>query len=299
MIVEKGSQNFRKIRKALRDLQQTCGPIIDIKGDQFAWYNLVPKSKTLWCTLANLLQKTDSQSRYIFNGRVRFLKIVDSNQEIASTILIYLCFDSFRTIFSENWNENDVKENIKSQDFILFEYATTQWLSHIRSACIAQNQTLPQHLINTLSRFVRLCKNKKYQPCNSSIVHPRYRGLDAYPSIQSVVSQAELHGRHCQTSVDEQGQTVVSKPCLGILLTDETDTEVTSFADSDSNLVSRAQARFRHCLESLLCHSTTHENGCACQEIKNLYGCQLFKCNRFRCPYYNEGFDTYPEREIH
>ncbi|KAK7920284.1 hypothetical protein PG985_008306 [Apiospora marii] len=102
MIVERGSQDFRKIKKALRDLRQTCGPILEIEGDQVRLVHF-------------------SAKEYIFNGRGRFLKIVDSNQEIASTILTYLSFDSFRTIFSDTWDENDVKEKIRSQDFILFD----------------------------------------------------------------------------------------------------------------------------------------------------------------------------------
>jgi ankyrin repeat protein len=57
--------------------------------------------------------------------------------------------------------------------------------------------------------------------------------------------------------------------------------------------------RFRHCLESLVCHGATHTPGCDCQELAQSYGSQLFKCNRILCPFYNQGLATSLERERH
>ncbi|KAK8134781.1 hypothetical protein PG984_006793 [Apiospora sp. TS-2023a] len=262
MVVEKDADDFRTTRKALRDLRQTCGPIIDVDGDQVRLVHF-------------------SAKEYISRGQGQLLNIVDSNQEIASTILTYLSFDSFQSIFSEPWDEEEVKLKIKSQDFILFEYASRQWLSHIRGGCTVTTKTLPQHLIDALSKFTNRCQNENYQSSTNIVVHPRYRGLDEFPCFQSVVAKAEAYRRQCHVGLVEQ------------------DTEAATCIDNDPTLVSRAHFRFRRCLESLLCHGSTHEDGCACQRLEESYGIQLFKCDIFLCPYYNQGFSTFQEQQKH
>ncbi|KAK8078503.1 hypothetical protein PG996_004673 [Apiospora saccharicola] len=262
MIVEKGSDDFKTTRKALCDLKQTCGPIIDVDGDQVRLVHF-------------------STKEYIFKGHGDFLSIVDSNQEIASTILTYLSFDSFRSIFSESWNEDEVREKVKSQDFILFEYATTQWLWHMRSGCTAMTRTLPQQLIDALSKSISRWENNNYQSRNNVIAHPRYCGLDAFPRLQSMVAQAESYGRHCHVGSTEQ------------------DTKTKTYVENDPTLLARALMRFRLCLESLLCHGPKHETGCACQMLEDSYGPQLFKCDRVSCPYFHQGFATLQERDTH
>ncbi|KAK6855639.1 hypothetical protein PG995_007790 [Apiospora arundinis] len=121
--VQKDSEGFVTMRMAVRNLQKTCGPIIDIEGDQVRLVHF-------------------SAKEYLLKGDESLLDIVESNQEIASTILTYLGFNSFRSVVSETWDKEDVKEKIKSKDFILFEYAARQWLSHFRRSCTA-GQTLP------------------------------------------------------------------------------------------------------------------------------------------------------------
>lgn len=103
------------------------------------------------------------------------------------------------------WNEEEVKEKIKSKDFILFEYAATTWLTHLRDGSTAVSQNLPQELLKTLSKFASRRQNHSYQPRNDVLVHPRYGYLDAYPSLQSMVAQAESCVRRRHASVTEKG----------------------------------------------------------------------------------------------
>ncbi|KAK6835055.1 NACHT domain protein [Apiospora arundinis] len=183
--VQKDSEGFVTMRMAVRNLQKTCGPIIDIEGDQVRLVHF-------------------SAKEYLLKGDESLLDIVESNQEIASTILTYLGFNSFRSVVSETWDEEDVKEKIKSKDFILFEYAARQWLSHFRRSCTA-GQTLPQHLIDALSKFIKQWKNEGHQPRDNVIVHTRYSSLDAFTSLQSVIAQVESHERRCHSAIDEPG----------------------------------------------------------------------------------------------
>lgn len=131
---------------------------------------------------------------------------VNSNRDITSTLLTYLSFDTFENLFSETWDQDDVRKNIKSQDLLLFDYAATEWISHLRGSCTVSSKTFPQDFIDILSKFAHHRRNLMHQPRDDVIINPRYYGLGEYPALQSLVTQAESHHRRRQTSILEVEQ---------------------------------------------------------------------------------------------
>lgn len=92
-----------------------------------------------------------------------------------------------------------------SKDFVLFQYAATHWLTHVRGSFSTTHQTLPKDFIEFLSVFANM-RGKQGKPSQDSvIVHSRYQALEMFPFLQSMVSQAESYTQHCHASILEQG----------------------------------------------------------------------------------------------
>ena len=52
-------------------------------------------------------------------------------------------------------------------------------------------------------------------------------------------------------------------------------------------------------MESLLCRSAHHQERCKCAFIKDIYGSKPFKCPRFGCPTFRNGFESAEDRDLH
>lgn len=69
--------------------------------------------------------------------------------------------------------------------------------------------------------------------------------------------------------------------------------------NEDPLTISATQFRVHVLLESALCQSSSHQQGCKCAMMQRQYGLRLFKCNRLGCPFFRTGFDAMPERDRH
>lgn len=49
----------------------------------------------------------------------------------------------------------------------------------------------------------------------------------------------------------------------------------------------------------MLCKTTKHRLECACQNLRNIYGSSIYKCDRPGCPAFRTGFDTRSKRDGH
>jgi hypothetical protein len=98
------------------------------------------------------------ECRYIVTAGNDVFQVAQSRQDIASTILTYLTFSSFDGIFSDTPVQEDIEDQIKSKDFILFEYAAAEWLTHVR-AYSSPPQDDSNDITNTLVRFIERRQN--------------------------------------------------------------------------------------------------------------------------------------------
>ena len=69
--------------------------------------------------------------------------------------------------------------------------------------------------------------------------------------------------------------------------------------NDDPLTVSVSQLRVHALLEKTLCPSSNHRYNCKCVTLHRQYGPRLFKCNRFGCPFFRNGFETVSARDRH
>ena len=71
------------------------------------------------------------------------------------------------------------------------------------------------------------------------------------------------------------------------------------WVDQDPLTISASQLRVSHLFEAALCSTSNHQQDCGCFTIKRYYGTRLFKCNRFGCKLFRNGFESATDRTRH
>ncbi|KAB8236917.1 uncharacterized protein BDW43DRAFT_227897 [Aspergillus alliaceus] len=69
--------------------------------------------------------------------------------------------------------------------------------------------------------------------------------------------------------------------------------------DRDPTKTSAALVQLRRQIEALLCQGHDHLPNCSCKKIQELYGTNLYRCDRQFCQFYSTGFATRRERDVH
>lgn len=78
----------------------------------------------------------------------------------------------------------------------------------------------------------------------------------------------------------------------------KTDKE-SAWVDRDPTEISAALVQLRGQIEALLCQGHDHLPNCFCRKLEELYGTNLFHCDRHFCQFYSTGFATRIERDVH
>lgn len=72
-----------------------------------------------------------------------------------------------------------------------------------------------------------------------------------------------------------------------------------TWTNRDPTQISAALLQLRGQIETLLCEDYSHLPNCSCKQIQELYGTNLYRCDRPFCQFYSTGFATRREREVH
>lgn len=72
-----------------------------------------------------------------------------------------------------------------------------------------------------------------------------------------------------------------------------------SLAGQDPTVLSQVLDQSRTILEGLLCDSSTHNASCNCEDLVDIYGDDLFRCDRYYCSRSRVGFSSSEERDLH
>lgn len=262
LVIESGSSGFTKGRKAFRDIVETCGPIIEVVGDYVSFVHFTAKE-------------------YLFNGDGKFLDKEESNLHISLACLTYLAFQPLDRIMQHGDSAAicDETSKVLSGDFVLLDYAASEWLSHV-GAC-AQSRHDEQ-----LVQAIRRLYEKRGKPDVhdstqvSRIFKHKYRALRRDPELVKRLGQSE---------------TFLNRSKLDLIEADGG----CSWYGMDPTYISQGIMRFRDLLESSLCTTSPCNISCNCTKIKRLYGHALFRCPRISCPRYIDGFETDSARSEH
>ncbi|KAL2830456.1 hypothetical protein BDW59DRAFT_158366 [Aspergillus cavernicola] len=175
LVIELGTKVFSKGHRALRDLQRTRGPFIEVNNGLVQFVHFTAKE-------------------YIFGVQSKnYLSAHIVHWQIASTCLTYLCFNSFDGIFSPTTsNPEKPKGKIISGQFVLFQYAATNWLPYLRRCLGAVEQADFDSLSSLMVSFLSLRKNHALTVVSvkqsSVLVYPEF---ESQPEVQALL--ARLH----------------------------------------------------------------------------------------------------------
>lgn len=82
-------------------------------------------------------------------------------------------------------------------------------------------------------------------------------------------------------------------------LVDHVQIDKSTWMDKDPTKVSAALIQLRSQTEAMLCEGHDHKPNCPCKTIQELYGQNLYRCDRHFCQFYGTGFATRIERDVH
>ncbi|KAF2179185.1 hypothetical protein K469DRAFT_801445 [Zopfia rhizophila CBS 207.26] len=263
LAIQHGARDFSKGRKALRDIQRTCGPFIEIENGVVRFVHFTAKE-------------------YIFGRQSdNFIRTPEAHWQIASTCLTYLSFISLNDIFSRGMHEEaQIRDKIVAGDFVLFQYAATQWIHHVTRCAKLIPPVYLHALCTTISEFLELRNNNEF--------------LAGPIKPSSLIDFRSFQSRHSMQISLAHVQDFLNKLEKGLLHTDEK-----NWVDADPTMTSAALVQLRWQIENLLCPGRDHRPGCSCQVINDLYGINLYRCDRPFCRFYRTGFATRIERDEH
>lgn len=99
--------------------------------------------------------------RYLFGDQSKyFIRAPDTHWLIALTCLNYLCFKSLNDIFFQDTNGEEIKREILEGNFIIFHYAATQWIHHVKKCAKELRPDYLQSLCETINEFYALRCNQ-------------------------------------------------------------------------------------------------------------------------------------------
>ncbi|RFU32920.1 hypothetical protein B7463_g3424, partial [Scytalidium lignicola] len=240
LAIKPGERNFAKGRKILADIFELCGPIIEIESGVVQFVHFTAKEYLLSTRNDALFDKASAHLL------------------ISSICLSYLSFECL----DEEIYSRDFASNILAGEYILLEYASTEWLWHVRNC----SSVLPTESLQVLQSYI------------TNFMLARGKSISQEPSNKAAAI--------------EDWKFLTKR---GLLENDERN----DWVDYDPSTIFTTVRRVRQQIETMICPSQRHKLGCKCTRLQNLYGNGLFKCDRLGCPYFKSGFDSLSSRDDH
>ncbi|KAI2471029.1 hypothetical protein F4781DRAFT_388511 [Annulohypoxylon bovei var. microspora] len=264
LAIEPGQQDFTKGRKQFQDICKACGPIIEIDDGKIQFVHFSAKEYLLH-------EQSD-----------KFLDLSEAHTEAAITCTTYLSFSSLNLLFSSSSNEMaDIQERIKDGDYVMFGYASTAFLEHVIASMDNRSHALDIDLLAALRRFQEI---RTVDSLDSSRapkhVTQMFKEFADEPNVQAFLSTIMYSQMKVQFGIPNQDE-IMDSPM------------------SDPLRIFSARRRVRQVLEDMICQESDHKLGCRCDDLKRLYGTNLYHCNQPFCYAYQHGFGLKRVRDKH
>ncbi|KAF2827401.1 hypothetical protein CC86DRAFT_290274 [Ophiobolus disseminans] len=197
-----------------------------------------------------------------------YLDVVAEELRLATLCINYLCLPSFRVPSSE--------ESVLAGEYGLMEYAMIYWLRHLEAGLVSSisgYDDLRSDLAEALEILVEQHWNNPTADIRSISNHTRdmletFRGCQSYLRIQTAVVLTDKELKHFGDTRPEQS----ALDFAGIV------------------------AAVRRSLEAVV---QNNADPVTANNLELKYGIHLFRCPRFSCKHFTEGFSTPDERESH
>ncbi|KAI1211064.1 uncharacterized protein F4807DRAFT_459295 [Annulohypoxylon truncatum] len=262
LAIEPGQQDFAKGRKQFRDICKMCGPIIEINNDNVQFVHFSAKEYLLH-------EQSDS-----------FLNLYEAHIDATLTCTTYLSFSSLNSLFSLQSNVMaDIPKRIMDGDYVLFEYASIEFLEHLK-ALGNQSGALDTRLVMALNRLreIRSSGSLNISCVPKHVVH-MFRKFADEPKVHAFLSIVMYFQTKAQLGMPNQDDNMN--------------------CPNDPLRALSARRKVRQVLEDMICQRSDHRTGCRCDDLKRLYGTNLYCCDQPFCYAYRCGFGSKQSRDQH
>ncbi|KAK3297275.1 uncharacterized protein B0H64DRAFT_391813 [Chaetomium fimeti] len=257
LVIDIGENDFTRGRKEYRDVRRDCGPIIEVLDGAVRFVHFSAKEYLLH-------EQSNS-----------FLSLADAHLDAALTCATYLCFTSFDSLLSADWEATDIQCQIRSGDFVLLEYAALEYMDHIKGWMANKtDEGSVEQISTTLNQLFEIRQNHFF---NSSA--PPASFISEFKTFQA---DQDLQHRLASAS------SFLTGVKIGVVDMDE----ATGTSNNNPLGILPALVEFRRHLEHAVCDGPNHSPGCACPTLKRLYGPRLYHCRKAFCSAYTNGFET-------
>ncbi|KAJ6272006.1 hypothetical protein PSV08DRAFT_408868 [Bipolaris maydis] len=199
-----------------------------------------------------------------------FLDVTTGELQMAMLCIDYLNLPSL---------QDPSEENVLAGEYGFLEYSTLYWLRHLEVAM----SSAPPDQVNVYHHLIESLEVMVEQYWNKPAVNVSSVSRSASKRTRDVLQ----HFRHRNSFPDIQ---------LALVLTDK---QLKHFGDMrpEENALKIADvvSAVCRCIETCVTHSSNPNMA----RLRDMYGRDLFRCPRFSCIYFTDGFSTVEERDKH
>ncbi|KAI1378425.1 hypothetical protein F4677DRAFT_394594 [Hypoxylon crocopeplum] len=259
LAIQPGRQGFTGEPMVFRDVEETCSPILEVR-DGFVYF--------VHFTAKEFFFGEQSET---------FVNAVDAHIQALQTCISYLSFDCF-----DRFTTSTITATLDG-NFVLFQYACYNWLEHIRQCSKQTTYRQKQVISHRVGIFKSIVTDRDWmgEPQQSFKLEfkPWYRTGKVADIGDFLATWSQFIGKVKMGMVDHSCNESIS--------------------DEDPTILLQTFLAFRQTLETLLCKGSRHDSECSCAYLIEIYGANLFYCNRYYCKYFRVGFVTQRERDVH
>ncbi|CAN9258661.1 unnamed protein product [Alternaria alternata] len=204
-------------------------------------------------------------------AKSQFFHVTTEELQMATLCIDYLNLPSF---------QSPSEERVLAGEYGFMEYSVGYWLRHLEAGMIPappDQKNIYQSLTKSLETLVEQYWN------------------DPTTSVASVTKSASKRTRDVLQQFSHHQS--FRKIQLALVLTDSELEHFGNVLPGDSALrIASVVKAVRSCIETCVLRSSEPDVE---EALRNMYGSNLFKCPRFSCRYFTDGFSTLEEREKH
>ncbi|KAJ2996646.1 hypothetical protein NUW58_g904 [Xylaria curta] len=262
LVIEPSAADFTKGRKEIQDICKVCGPIVEIRDEHLFFVHFSAKEY--------LLHHTSD--------------IVDLRRaEIGAALICssYLAYTPLNVLFrSDLEDESDIDRGALSGNFVFFEYASQEWLEHVKQ-CVEEPllEDDLQNLTETLCRLfnTRGTKTTDTRRPTAALLN-KFKSFDGVDTLQTSLATAEmLMGKARHGFLDLGDLENFSGPLRIVTATRTLRRRIETLVDQYSNGGDKSRSA----------------------SLQRLYGSFPFYCSHIPCDRYRSGFATKSARDEH
>ncbi|KAI0967464.1 hypothetical protein F4678DRAFT_475185 [Xylaria arbuscula] len=262
LVIKPSATDFTKGRKEIQDIRKICGPIIETRDEHLFFVHF-------------------SAKEYLLHHASDMIDLKKAKIDAALICSSYLAYRPLNVLFEPHLEDDSVIDRcILSGDFVFFEYASQEWLEHVKQ-CI-EEPLLEDDLQSLAGVLCRLFSTRSAETNDSlfptAALLSKFRSFDGIHNLQMLLATADMS---------------MGKARHGFLDIDD----LRDFEDPLRIVV--ATRMLRQGIETLVRRCSEGGDGSQLKRLQRLYGSFPFYCSHIPCDRYRSGFAAESARNEH